>query len=247
MWASRPGTNNMRTDVIRIAVLGAESTGKTSLSFGIAQALQSMGLTATAVPEVLREWCDAQGRTPLAHEQALIAQQQAERIFSIAKGWVIADTSPVMTAVYSDYIFQDQSLYTNALTHQTQFDLTLVMGLDIAWKADGLQRDGAHVRVPVDTLLRQALQSANIPFKVIYGQSEARLNAALLAIQESVTHINSELLPHLRSFKSAQTQREVSQYGLNQGKTAWRCDLCSDADCEHKLFSDLLKTNGAGK
>jgi HTH-type transcriptional regulator, transcriptional repressor of NAD biosynthesis genes len=82
---------------------------------------------------------------------------------------------------------------------------------------------------------------------VIYGQSEARLNAALLAIQEGVTHINSELLPHLRSFKSAQTQREVSQYGLNQGKTAWRCDLCSDADCEHKLFSDLLKTNGAWK
>jgi hypothetical protein len=76
---------------------------------------------------------------------------------------------------------------------------------------------------------------------VIYGQSDARLNAALLAIQEGVAHINSELGQHLSSFKSVQAQREFSQYGLNRGKTAWRCDLCSDAECEHRLFSDLLK------
>lgn len=231
----------MSADVVRIALLGAESTGKTSLSLGIVQALQSMGLNAVVVPEVLREWCDQHGRTPLAHEQALIAQCQADRIFSNHKSWVIADTSPLMTAVYSDFIFQDKSLYAEALLHQIKFDLTLVMGLDIAWEPDGLQRDGAHVREPVDTLLRQALSHAKIPFKVIYGQSHARLNAALVAIQEAVTPLNAELGQYLASFKSLKTQREVAQYGLNQGKTAWRCDLCSDADCEHKLFSDLLK------
>jgi nicotinamide riboside kinase len=233
----------MPAELIRIALLGAESTGKTSLSVGIALALQSMGLKAQAVPEVLREWCDAKGRTPEPHEQALIAQQQAERIFAVQQGWVIADTSPLMTAVYSDFVFQDKSLYAATLAHQAQFDLTLMMGLDIAWVPDGLQRDGAHVREPVDSLLRQALSSAGIPFKVIYGQSDARLNAALLAIQEAVGGKNAELGQHMASFKLTQTQREVSQYGLNRGQTAWRCDLCSDADCEHKLFSDLLKSD----
>ena len=67
----------MPAEVVRIALLGAESTGKTSLSLGIAQALQSMGLMAQAVPEVLREWCDVNARTPELQEQALIAQQQA--------------------------------------------------------------------------------------------------------------------------------------------------------------------------
>lgn len=233
----------MPAEVVRIALLGAESTGKTSLSLGIAQSLQSMGLMAQAVPEVLREWCDVNARTPELHEQALIAQQQAERIFAVQEGWVIADTSPLMTAVYSDFVFQDKSLYAAALVHQAQFDLTLIMGLDIAWVPDGLQRDGAHVREPVDTLLRQALNSAYIPFKVIYGQSDARLIAALLAIQEAVGRKHAELGRHMASFKSTQTQREVSQYGLNRGQTAWRCDLCSDADCEHKLFSDLLKSD----
>jgi nicotinamide riboside kinase len=235
------GNVNMLTKPVRIALLGAESTGKTSLCIGITSALQSLGLNATAVPETLREWCDAKGRTPHAHEQAAIATRQAERIFSIASGWVVADTSPLMTAVYSDYVFKDKTLYEPALQQQAQFDLTLVMGLDLPWVADGLQRDGAHVREPVDTLLRQALQSAGLPFKVIYGQADARLSAALMAIRNGINNLSEELGQHLSSFKALQTQRDESQYGLNKGKTAWRCDLCSDADCEHKLFSDLLK------
>lgn len=233
----------MSAKVIRIALLGAESTGKTSLSIGLAKALQSLGLEATIVPETLREWCEVHGRTPLAYEQADIAKQQAERIFSIKQGWVIADTSPLMTAVYSDYIFEDKELYAEALKQQAEFDITLVMGLDLAWVPDGLQRDGAHVREPVDTRVREALQSADLPFKVIYGHSEARLSAALMAIREGVGELSEDLGQHLVSFKTLQSERDVSQFGLNQGKTVWRCDLCSDADCEHKLFSKLIKSD----
>jgi nicotinamide riboside kinase len=226
---------------VRIALLGAESTGKTQLSWGIAAALQSLALQVTVVPETLREWCEAHNRTPLAHEQLEIAQQHAQRIFSIDHGWVIADTSPLMTAVYSDFIFQDKSLYAQALLEQASFDITLVMGLDLEWIADGLQRDGAHVREPVDSLLRQALQSAGMPFKVIYGQSDARLSAALMAIQNGLHGLSPELGKNLASIQAIQSQRDVNQYGLNHGKMVWRCDLCSDADCEHKLFSQLLK------
>lgn len=226
---------------VRIALLGAESTGKTQLSWGIAEALQSLGLQVNVVPETLREWCEAHNRTPLAHEQLEIAQQHAQRIFSIDHGWVIADTSPLMTAIYSDFIFKDKSLYAQALLEQASFDITLVMGLDLEWIADGLQRDGAHVREPVDSLLRQALQSAGLPFKVIYGQSDARLSAALMAIQNGLHGLSPELGKNLASIQAIQSQRDVNQYGLNQGKMVWRCDLCSDADCEHKLFSQLLK------
>ena len=230
----------MPTELIRIALLGAESTGKTSLSLAMSDLLKTQGQMAFTVPEKLREWCHHHGRTPKNHEQALIAQAQSEAIFSRTEGWVIADTTPLMTAVYSDYIFQDKSLYEFALKQQSKFDVTLVMGLDVAWVADGLQRDGAHVREPVDTLLRQALTHASIPFMVVYGQGQARLNAAMMALQES-------LRPELKSLLSAlsrletQIEREESQFGLNKGQTAWRCDLCSDAVCEHKLFSDLLK------
>ena len=233
----------MSTSVIRVALLGAESTGKTSLSQYITEALLAQGQMATYVPEVLRDWCQKYGRTPAFHEQRDIAKQQAERIFSIQEGWVIADTTPLMTAVYSDYVFKDPSLYEEALGLQAQFDLTLVMGLDVAWVPDGLQRDGEHVRQPVDSLIRQAMAKKQLPFKVIYGQDQARLNAALLAISQGISNLNEplDLKFSVPGLQPTQTQREVSQYGLNQGKTAWRCDLCSDSECEHRLFSDLLK------
>ena len=230
----------MSTRVIRVALLGAESTGKTSLSLAMSQALSAHGQKVLTVTEKLREWCNQHGRTPQAHEQAHIAASQCEAIFSITEGWVIADTTALMTAVYSDYIFQDKSLYDFALEYQSQFDATLLMGLDIAWVADGLQRDGKHVREPVDNLLRQALSKANIDFKVVYGQGQARVNAAIVALQDSLPPELKSLLASL-ALSDTQLQRENNQFGLNQGRTVWRCDLCSDADCEHKLFSDLLK------
>jgi nicotinamide riboside kinase len=155
----------MPRKVVRIALLGAESTGKTTLATALVQALEStlskQGMRAVAVPEVLREWCDLQGRTPAVHEQVQIAAAQAERIFSIEDAWVIADTTPLMTAVYSDHLFQDPSIYPYALDQQARFDVNLVLGLDVAWTADGIQRDGAHVREPVDNLIRKALTEAN--------------------------------------------------------------------------------------
>ncbi|MFY8014836.1 MAG: AAA family ATPase [Limnohabitans sp.] len=230
----------MRNKPIRIALLGAESTGKTSLSQYMSQALSAHGQKVLTVTEKLREWCNQHGRTPQAHEQAHIAASQCEAIFSITEGWVIADTTALMTAVYSDYIFQDKSLYDFALQYQNQFDATLLMGLDVAWVADGLQRDGKHVREPVDNLLRQAMSQANIDFKVVYGQGQARVNAAMMALQDSLPPELKSLLASL-ALSDTQLQRENNQFGLNQGRTVWRCDLCSDADCEHKLFSDLLK------
>ena len=168
---------------MKIALLGAESTGKTAL----AQALLAHGQLCQRqvlwVPEYLREWCDAAGRTPLAHEQALIAQTQAERALAAPTcDWLLVDTTPLMTAVYSDLLFADRSLYESALAHQTHYDLTLLMGLDLPWVADGLQRDGPQVRLPVDTRLRHALLGAGIRFSVIYGWGADRSQAALRAM-----------------------------------------------------------------
>lgn len=210
--------------LIRIALLGAESTGKTQLSLALAQALKDRGHAVHLVPEYLRTWCDAQGRTPRPDEQRLIAQQQADAVLQHGQGTVIADTTPMMTAVYSHQLFNDTSLYAMAAAHQQLFDMTLVTGLDLPWVADGLQRDGPQVREPVDALLRAALQTAGVAYKVVYGQGPERLNNALLAL----------------GGESASTRLEA-QYALNRGRTAWNCEKCSDAACEHRLFTDLIQ------
>jgi nicotinamide riboside kinase len=168
---------------MKIAILGAESTGKTQLAQSLAAHWTQQGHSALWVPEVLREWCEREGRTPLAHEQLAICQEQAQRVLQAPiTDWLVADTTPVMTAIYSDMLFDDASLYDFALAHQRHYDLTLVMALDLPWVADGLQRDGPHVREPVDRLLRAALARGALPYTVIGGQGAQRTLAALEAI-----------------------------------------------------------------
>ncbi len=202
---------------LKIAVLGAECTGKSSLVAALQAHWQAGGAKVLVAPEVLRQWCDQQGRTPLAHEQEAIAQAQAELTeHGSDVDYLIADTSPLMTAIYSDVLFQDPSLYPFALSHQRIYQHTLVAGLDLPWQADGIQRDGPAMREQIDARLREVLQREGLAFSMVYGQGPQRLAGALAVLEPGAS-----TLPQARS------------------NWRWLCDKCSDADCEHRLFSDL--------
>ena len=212
-----------------MALLGAESTGKTALAQGIQAHFQARGIPTALVPEYLRTWCDAAGRTPRPEEQQGIAQEHARQLSAPTDvRLLVADTTPLMVAVYSDYLFGDRSLYPFALEHQRSYHLTLLTGLDLPWVADGLQRDGAHVREPVDALVRAALDGAGISYRIVYGSGTARLDNALFAINSAAT---------CGGIKNAQAIFRSE----NVTSRPWACEKCSDPECEHKLFSGLLR------
>ena len=167
---------------IRIAIVGAESTGKTVLAQALARRIGELApLRCTWVGEVLREWCGAQGRTPRADEQAAIAGEQWRRIDAAARAHdvVVCDTTPLMTAVYSAMIFGDASLEARAIEFQRGCDATLLTALDLPWIADGLQRDGPHVREPVDTRVRAQLRAHGLRWSVVRGTGQARQDSAI--------------------------------------------------------------------
>jgi nicotinamide riboside kinase len=207
----------------KIAILGAESTGKSQLAQALAQHFSQQGWVTHRVDEYLREWCDQHQRTPQQHEQMLMAQTQMVRVQEApAQATVIADTTPIMTAVYSQLLFQDHSLDDMALSHQQLFDVTFITGLDLPWVADGLQRDGPHVRAPVDAAIRSLLAKGNIAYQVVYGQGEERLTNAL--------HGLAQHAPTLQKLRQEIAPRWTGP-----------CETCGDGDCEHRLFTQLLK------
>jgi nicotinamide riboside kinase len=170
---------------ICIAIVGAESTGKSTLAMQLSQRLAAdSALRVACVPEVLRGWCDSVGRTPLAHEQAAIARAQQAGIDEAATTHdvVVCDTTALMTAVYSQFIFQDSSLTARALGLQQRMAVTLLLANDLPWVADGLQRDGPQVREPVYALLLQLLTRADLTFEIINGIGELRLKNALRVV-----------------------------------------------------------------
>jgi nicotinamide riboside kinase len=171
-----------------VALLGAESTGKTTLADDLGAALAARGMRVAVVPEVLREFCDREGRTPRHDEQAAIAAAQTQRIDDAAatEEVVVADTTALMIAVYSDLLFGDASLYAAAEAAQRRCDVTLLTALDLPWQADGFIRDGAHVREPVDQRVRAALARAGVAFEAVSGRGDARLAAALAAVDRAL-------------------------------------------------------------
>ncbi|HSN32275.1 MAG TPA: ATP-binding protein [Ideonella sp.] len=172
-----------------VAVLGAESTGKTTLVESLAETLRTAGHDAVAVAETLREFCDREQRTPRSDEQAAIAALHSRRIEAAALGHaiVLADTTALQTAVYSEQVFGDRSLYEHALAwHRERVHLTLLTALDLPWRSDGLQRDGPHVREPVDALLRAALARGGIGFSIVAGLGAPRHDAAFAALRHAL-------------------------------------------------------------
>ena len=171
-----------------VAVLGAESTGKSTLAAALGAALAGGGARVAVVAEVLREFCEREGRTPRQDEQAAIAAAQTRRIEAAAADAdiVVADTTALMIAVYSDLLFGDASLYAAAEAAQRRCDLTLLTALDLPWQADGFIRDGAHVREPVDRTVRAALARAGVAFVTVSGSGPARVDAALAAVEDAL-------------------------------------------------------------
>lgn len=215
-----------------VTLLGGESTGKTALAQALHASLNAQGLHTALSPEYLRQWCEHHGRAPLAHEQAAIADEQGRQTEALARNpdlhLVIADTSPLVIAAYSELYFNDRALWAPALDWQRRrVDLSLLMGLDLPWVSDGFFRDSPAVREATDALLRRELQAAGIAFQTIHGHGAARAQQALRAIARTCS------LPiHLPETTHAPRRQN-----------AWHCEHCSDPECEHRLFSPLLSTS----
>jgi len=171
-----------------LVLLGAESTGKSWLAKALCKALLDEGHDAVVVPEYLRLFCEAHGRTPRADEQPGIADAQTQRIAQAAGNHavVIADTSALMTAVYSAHLFADASLHPLAIATQRLYAATLLTALDLPWVADGFQRDGPKPRQQIDNDLRAVLVEHGLPFSVIHGAGPARLVSALAAVRPAL-------------------------------------------------------------
>jgi nicotinamide riboside kinase len=171
--------------VLLIAVIGAECTGKTDLCQALAKTLDGLW-----VPEYLREFCDAKGRTPTAIEQIHILLTQQAREAHTAnqaskknKRWVFCDSAPIDTALYSELLFEDRGLMRAALAHHQRYAATLHCAPDIQWQADGVQRDGEAARAQFENALTILLAEQGIAAHRVTGLGELRLQAALAALQ----------------------------------------------------------------
>jgi nicotinamide riboside kinase len=93
--------------VRRVAVIGAECVGKSTLCAALADALPGCW-----IPEYLREFCAERGRPPHRIEQTQLFAVQIEREAAAVEraaadglAWVLCDSAPLLTAIFSIHYF----------------------------------------------------------------------------------------------------------------------------------------------
>ncbi|MFJ7567781.1 AAA family ATPase [Herminiimonas sp. NPDC097707] len=163
----------MNTSPLRIALLGAESTGKSTLAAALAAHYDTVW-----VPEYLREFVEEKQRTPQEKEQFLIASTQLEREDDAnrkARTFLFCDTTPLMTAIYSQFYFGSIDAKLENLLRAQRYDFTIVTEPSTPWIADGLQRESDAVRQAVHTLLLATLAAEAIPFLLVSGDVAERV------------------------------------------------------------------------
>ncbi|MCB1292759.1 MAG: ATP-binding protein [Mycobacterium sp.] len=164
-----------------ISVVGGESTGKSTLATALGDRLP-----ATVVPEFLRRWVDRHGRVPLAAEQVAVMSEHREsevsallRASRTPPSWVVSDSGPLMTAVYSIQYYGDTSLLPTALEWTAQSARVVWCQDDFPWQPEP-QRDGSHARSRSQKILATIFaENPGLPVLAVRGSLEDRVETVL--------------------------------------------------------------------
>jgi NadR type nicotinamide-nucleotide adenylyltransferase len=171
--------------VKRIVILGAESTGTTTLAMDLAAALGT-----TWVAEYGREYSaakQAEGdeiwRSP---EFVEIGNEQTRReniATREARRFLICDTNAFATVLWHRRYMGGNDADVTAIGAACHADLYLLTGDEIPFVQDGL-RDGEHLRHDMHGWFEDALANQSVPWQLLRGAREERLASAIAILRQ---------------------------------------------------------------
>lgn len=181
--------------MIRIAITGPESTGKSWLTEQLAQAFNT-----TFIPEYARKYIEQLNRPYDFNDIEIIAKEQLlleEQAILMANDVIFLDTDFFVTKIWSEFIYQKCSPWILDQLTNHPYDLHLLCNIDLPWEYDP-QREHPNKRQELFDLYQSELIKSNRPFEIVSGTGNARLNSALKLIQkrfpnlcESIIYINN--------------------------------------------------------
>jgi NadR type nicotinamide-nucleotide adenylyltransferase len=173
----------MSRDVLRVCLLGAESTGKTTLATALADAYRTVW--APEYGRVYTEVGRPHGAPWRSEEFEHIARVHCwyeDFLAGLADRVLIADTDAFTTAVFHEAYLGDPARGFDDLVAR-RADLYLVCGLDVPWEHDGWRDRAAQRQWMHDRYVEHA-RSSGAPWLLVEGGPEERLRAARAAIDQ---------------------------------------------------------------
>lgn len=167
----------------RVCLIGAESTGKTTLAEALARQLDTVW-----VPEYGRELTEAKyarGDTRWSRQDFVdIALEQERREDAAARSSnrvVVCDTNAFATTLWTRRYLGHPDAEVDAIGERSRCDLYLLTGDEIPFVQDGI-RDGEIIRHTMHGWFVEALARKATPVRRLQGTLDERLREALAAI-----------------------------------------------------------------
>ena len=162
--------------MLRIAITGPESSGKTTLAKALSE-----HYNISFVPEFARTYLEKTEGKYKQLDLDIIAQGQLKSIISAEDTIVISDTDFSVLEIWSQYKYKNTSELINKLVQKDLFDLHILCSPDIPWEAD-LLRENPNSRDLLFKLYSKSLNSNNKNFIVVNGSAKNRLEKSIQAV-----------------------------------------------------------------
>ena len=177
---------NPTSEILKIAVVGAESTGKSTMSAYLAEHYHTVW-----VPEFARDYCATLTEPPTWQDEINMFYGQLAleaQIAPKANSLLICDTTFITVKIWSDYTFGQSPQAVLDELPLRPYDLYLLLDIDLPWEHDPL-RDFPHLREHFMDIWHQELQALNANYVVISGLGKERYERAVEAIDDFISDL----------------------------------------------------------
>ena len=168
--------------MLRVSLTGPESTGKSSLA---AQLAAHYG--TSFAPEFAREYLARSGPHYTPDDLEEIARGQlaaeAEAVARAHHNVVFFDSDLLVIKIWAEHSFGSCPEWILRTIDKQQYDLALLMGVDLPWEPDPL-REHPHLRQHFYDLYRRELSGRMSNFAEISGSGDRRFAQARFLVDE---------------------------------------------------------------
>jgi len=194
----------MPQSVLKIGIVGPESTGKSTLGQQLAQFFR-----ARYVPEYAREYVGHLGRPYTYEDVCLIAEHnrgEAAEAMSLSENSCVCgisgtsgssalcffDTELIITKVWLDEVYHRRPDWlTEPIPADCQMDFYLLLSPDIAAESDPLRENlDQPARERLFDLYLREVRATGKPYGIVSGQNEKRTALAIRLIEEAFPKLN---------------------------------------------------------
>ena len=163
---------------LRVVIVGAESTGTTTLARDLAQALR-----VPWVPEMGRCYSDSISTTDKGwsdddfYRIGRLQQNYEAEVAQRSDGIIVCDTNAVATELWQRRYMGRTTAAMKIIAKNDKADLYIITGDEIPFVQDGT-RDGEHIRHQMHQWFINHIKKTGMPYLVVTGTPADRLKVA---------------------------------------------------------------------